>query len=68
MAYFYTEDSDTGVTGQRVTGRGRGPRTGVSREPHWAGASRGPAGPEAVLGQGDARWSQHSLGPEWEPP
>lgn len=51
-AYFYTEDSDTGVTGQRVSGRGRGPRTGVSREPHWAGASRGPAGPEAGLGQG----------------
>lgn len=55
MAYFYTEDSDTGVTGQRVTGRGRGPRTGVSRGTHWAGALTGPAGPEARRGQGDAR-------------
>lgn len=55
-AYVYTEDSDTG--------RGWGPRTCLGLEPHWAGASWGPAGPEAVLDQGSARWSEHSPGPE----
>lgn len=56
MAYFYTEDNDTGVTGQRVTGRGEVPGQVSAVNPTGQGLT-GSCGTEAVLGQGDARWS-----------